>query len=270
MKILGIVNVTEDSFSDGGRFLAPEAAIAHARKLVSDGADIIDLGAASSNPDAKPVSAEVEIARLATVVDALKQDGVPVSIDTFAPEVQGWALKQGVEYLNDIQGFPDAEVYPALASSEATLILMHSVQERGPATRVHVPPEILVDRILAFLETRIATLVEAGVERRRLVLDPGMGLFLGSARSASLMVLKAIPRLKQAFNLPVLVSVSRKSFLRALTGRALVDAGPASLAAEIYAVLQGADYIRTHEPAPLKDALTVWRQLERETDRNPA
>src|SRR5436305_1172203 len=105
MKIFGIVNVTEDSFSDGGRYLAADAAIAHARKLASDGADVIDLGAASSNPDAQPVASEVEIARLAPVVDALKRDGLAVSIDTFAPEVQGWALTQQVDYVNDVQGF---------------------------------------------------------------------------------------------------------------------------------------------------------------------
>src|ERR1041385_8641627 len=98
MKIFGIVNITEDSFSDGARYLNPDAAIAHARMLASDGAEVIDLGAASSNPDAKPVSPEIEIARLSPVVDALKRDGIALSIDTFAPEVQCWALKQDVQY----------------------------------------------------------------------------------------------------------------------------------------------------------------------------
>ena len=268
MKIFGIVNITEDSFSDGAKYLAPEAAIAHARKLAGDGADIIDLGAASSNPDAMAVAPEVEIARLAPVVDALKHDGIAISIDSFAPQVQRWALAQGVDYLNDIQGFPDAEMYPALAASSAKLIVMHSVQGRGPATRVHVAPETLMDRILAFFEERIATLMRAGIGPERLVLDPGMGLFLGTDKDASFTVLRGIPQLKKTFELPVFISVSRKSFLRRLIGKPPLESGPASLAAELFAVLQGADCIRTHEPGPLKDAFTIWRALAPETDGN--
>jgi dihydropteroate synthase type 2 len=268
MKIFGILNITEDSFSDGGRYLAREAAIAHARKLAGEGADAIDLGAASSNPDAVPVSPDVEIARLAPVVEALKGEGIALSVDSFAPEVQRWALTQGVDYLNDIQGFPDAEIYPALAASTARLIVMHSVQGRGPATRVHVPPESLMDRILAFFGERIGALTRAGVARERLILDPGMGLFLGTDKDASFTVLRGIPQLKRAFGLPVFISVSRKSFLRRLIGRPPLESGPASLAAELFAVQQGADCIRTHEPGPLTDALAIWRTLASETDGN--
>jgi dihydropteroate synthase type 2 len=266
--VFGIVNITEDSFSDGGRYLAPEAAIAHARKLVSDGADAVDLGAASSNPDAVPVPPEVEIARLAPVMEALRRDGISVSVDTFAPDVQRWAIGQSIDYLNDVRGFPDAEIYPALADSRAKLIVMHSVQERGPATRVLVPPDTLMDRILAFFDARIAALMDAGISRERLILDPGMGLFLGTDKNASFTVLRGIPEIKRAFGLPVLISVSRKSFLRRLTGRAPLESGAASLAAELFAARRGADCIRTHEPAPLKDALTVWRAIDPETVGN--
>jgi dihydropteroate synthase type 2 len=269
VKIFGIVNITEDSFSDGGRYLSPEAAIAQARKLAGEGADVIDLGAASSNPDSRPVEPKEEIARLAPVIAALKGDGFAISIDTFAPEVQAWALAQGADYLNDIQGFPDAEIYPALSESPAKLIVMHSVQGRGPATRIRVPPETLIDRILKFFDNRIAGLTQAGVDRSRLILDPGMGLFLGTDRDASFTVLRGIPDLKRAFDLPVFISVSRKSFLRLLTGRSPGQSGPASLAAELFAVLEGADCIRTHEPGPLKDVLAVWRELSRETVGNP-
>src|SRR5688572_22632557 len=124
MKILGILNITTDSFSDGGKYLAPEAALAHAQSLADDGADIIDIGAASSNPDAGAVTPELEIARLASVVPALKAKGLPLSIDSFAAPVQRWALEAGVDYLNDIHGFPDAALYPALAASAAKLIVM--------------------------------------------------------------------------------------------------------------------------------------------------
>jgi dihydropteroate synthase type 2 len=270
MKIFGIVNITEDSFSDGGHYLAPDAAITHARQLASEGADVIDLGAASSNPDAVPVPPDVEIARLAPVVEALKRDGIPISLDSFAPAAQRWALTQGVDYLNDIQGFPDTEIYPALATSTATLIVMHSISGLGPATRLHVPHETLMDRILAFFEAHIAALIEAGVARERLILDPGMGLFLGTDKHASFTVLRGIPQLKQAFGLPVFISVSRKSFLRRLIGKPPLESGPASLAAELFAVEQGANCIRTHEPGPLKDALAIRRALASETDGNAA
>src|SRR5579863_2619331 len=131
MKILGILNITSDSFSDGGKYLEPAAAISHARAMAESGADIIDIGAASSHPEAGAVAPDVEIARLSGVIPALKENGLSLSVDTFAPEVQRWALEQGVDYLNDIHGFPDATLYPALAGSAVKLIVMHMVQERG-------------------------------------------------------------------------------------------------------------------------------------------
>lgn len=125
--IFGIVNITSDSFSDGGRYLAPDAAIAQARKLMAEGADVIDLGPASSNPDAAPVSSDTEIARIAPVLDALKADGIPVSLDSYQPATQAYALSRGVAYLNDIRGFPDAAFYPQLAKSSAKLEVRESL-----------------------------------------------------------------------------------------------------------------------------------------------
>lgn len=261
MKILGIVNITQDSFSDGGKFLAPDAALAHAKALARD-ADIVDLGAASSNPDASPVSTETEIARLAPVVAALKADERQISIDSFAPDVQRWALGQRVSYLNDIRGFPHPEIYDALAQSDAGLIVMHSVQQDVRASRIEIAPHEIMARIERFFETRIAALINAGIARERLILDPGMGFFLGANPRASLTVLRHLPALRSAFGLPVLVSVSRKSFLRKVTDRTAQQAGAASLAAELFAAAQGADYIRTHDPAALKDALAVVHALD--------
>lgn len=257
--LLGILNITEDSFSDGNKYLDPEAALAHGRALAKHAA-ILDIGAASSNPDAKPVPADVEIARMTPVVAALK-DEIAISIDSFSPEVQRWALAQRVPYLNDIQGFPFPDIYPELAASETKLIVMHSVQGLGRATRVRVPPEEIYDRIVAFFESRVAALIAAGVARERLILDPGMGLFLGTAREASFTALRRIDDLKRRFDLPVLVSVSRKSFLRRLVGREASEAGPVTLAAELFAARKGADYIRTHDPGALKDALLVLETL---------
>jgi dihydropteroate synthase type 2 len=259
--IFGILNITDDSFSDGGKYLAPEAAIAHGRKLIADGADVIDIGAASSNPESKGVAPELEIERLAPVIAALQREGVKLSIDTFAPEVQRWALAQGVDYLNDIQGFPESSLYSSLAGSRAKLIVMHSVQERGPATRVSWEVDQVFDHCLRFFEARLAALTKAGIARERLILDPGMGFFLGANAEASFAMLRRLPQLRRAFDLPLLVSVSRKSFLRRLTGRGVRELGAATLAAELFALSQGADHIRTHEPAPLKDGRAVWQAL---------
>jgi dihydropteroate synthase type 2 len=259
--IFGILNVTADSFSDGGRYLDPAAALARAEALIAAGADVLDIGAASSNPDAACVPSDVEIARLAPLVARAREKGWAVSIDSFAPETQNWALDHEVAYLNDIQGFPDAGIYPRLARANAKLVVMHAVGAAGRAGRPDTDPATIMGRIHDFFDRRIVALTAAGIARERLILDPGMGFFLGSDPAVSLSVLKRLPELKAAFGLPLLVSVSRKSFLRKLTGRAVADIAPATLAAELFVANHGADIIRTHEPSFLCDALTIWRHL---------
>lgn len=260
--ILGIVNITEDSFSDGGRFLDNAAALAQARALVAAGAQIIDLGAAASNIDAKPVAAAEEIRRLDPLLAALAADGIAVSVDSFAPEVQRFAIARGVAFLNDIQGFPDPAIYPELAAASCRLVVMHAVGGRGRAEPVDMSADEVPQRIHAFFAARVAALERAGIARRRLILDPGMGFFLSSRPEASLRVLAGLDRLKQAFGLPILVSVSRKSFLRAVAGRrAAAELGAATLAAELFAAEKGVDYIRTHDPGALADGLKVIAAL---------
>lgn len=256
--IFGILNITADSFSDGGKYLDPKAALAQGKKLVADGADALDIGAASSNPRSAGVEPEIEIERLTPIVRAAKKNKWPVSVDSFSAETQSWALKQGVAYINDIQGFADSAMYPKLAASNAKLIVMHAVQDKGKAQAIDTDPNSIMGRIADFFETRINALSAAGIGRERLILDPGMGLFVGTKPEVSLTVLRRLPMLKSAFGLPVLVSVSRKSFLRKLVGREVAEIGPATLAAELYAALNGADILRTHEPKPLRDALTIW------------
>jgi dihydropteroate synthase type 2 len=261
-RLVGIVNVTADSFSDGGRTLEPGAAIERARELIAAGADRVELGAASSHPDAAPVPAAEEIRRLAPVLDELLGAGVPLAVDSWQPEVQRYCLRRGVQMLNDIQGFPHPELYRELREADALLVVMHSLQERGRATRVSLDPEGAVERVYRFFETRLAELVSAGIPRERLVLDPGMGFFLGSTPEPSLALLRELPRLRRRFALPVLVSVSRKSFLGSLTGRDVGQRGAATLAAELFAAARGVDYIRTHDVAALRDGLAVQAALE--------
>jgi dihydropteroate synthase len=263
-KIVGILNVTEDSFSDGGRYLDAAAAIAHGRTLRADGADWVEIGAASSRPDAKEVESKEEIRRLAPVVAALSADGIPLSVDTRSVETQSYCLDHGVEMLNDVDGFAHPSSYPDLARATAKLVVMHSIQGGGRATRLETDADAVFTAIIAFFTRRLAELEAAGIARERLIIDPGMGLFLGKNPEPSLRVLRRLAALRDRFGLPVLVSVSRKSFLHGLTGRAVAERGAATLAAEIWAAGEGADYIRTHDVRALGDALTVLRAIRKE------
>ncbi|MGW7532503.1 dihydropteroate synthase [Amycolatopsis sp. NPDC054798] len=259
--MIGIVNLTADSFSDGGRYLAAEDAVAHARRLFAEGADIIELGPAASHPDAQPVTADEEIRRLADVLAELVAAGIPVSVDSFRPETQLFAAAHGAAYLNDIQGFPDPSRYRDLAGLGCRLIVMHSVQREGPATRVETSAETVWAGLGRFFHERLTALRAAGIDRERLIVDPGLGYFLGRTPEPSIAVLDRLAALKARFGLPVLVSPSRKSFLRTLTGRGLDRIGPASLAAELCAASRGADFLRTHDVAAISDALTVFQAL---------
>jgi len=265
-RLVGIVNITADSFSDGGRFLDPAAAIAQARRLAADGADIVELGAAASNVAARPVAPAEEIRRLEPVIAALADTGAALAVDTSQPETQRFALARGIAYLNDILGFPDPAIYPDLAAGQCRLVVMHAVESDGRARPIALAAEEVWQRIEGFFAARIGRLERAGIARERLILDPGMGLFLSSRADASLRVLTSLGHLKQAFGLPVMVSVSRKSFLGEITGRAAPgERGAATLAAELYAAAHGADYIRTHDPAALRDALAVMAALTAES-----
>jgi dihydropteroate synthase len=257
-RLLGIVNITDDSFSDGGRFVETAAAIAHADRLLDAGADIIDLGAVASNVDSVRIPVAAEIARLAPVIAHLHARGATVSVDAFRPEVQRDALARRVAFLNDIHGFPHALIHREIAASPCQLIVMHSLHGADHITRADIPVPHVVDTIIQFFEERLDLLVRAGVARQRIIIDPGMGYFLGANPHASFAALAGIGRIKRALDLPLLVSVSRKSFLRHITGRPdPAQAGAATLAAEIYAALGGADYIRTHDVAALVDALKI-------------
>jgi dihydropteroate synthase type 2 len=259
--VVGIVNITEDSFSDGGRYLDPAAAIAHARRLRAEGADIIELGPAASHPGSTPVTAAEERRRLAPVLEQLAGDGIEVSVDSSKPQTLRYAISAGATYLNDIHGFGDPGLYPILASAQCRLIVMHAVQAAGTATTVITDPVAVWAGIGRFFTRRLAALQAAGISRNRLIIDPGLGYFLGSTPGPSLAALAGIRELRDSFGVPVLASPSRKSFLRTLTGRDISQSGPATLAAEVFAAWQGADYIRTHDVAATRDALTVLRAI---------
>lgn len=257
-RILGILNLSPDSFSDGGRYGELEAALSHGRQLVADGAWGVDLGAVSSNPDSAGLSPEAELARLRPVLDGLAD--LQISVDTFAPAVQV-ALADEVAVLNDIRGFPEPGIWPELAGRSCTLVVMHALQD-GKADRRPGDPSTIVDRITRFFDARLEGLLQAGIAEERLVLDPGMGFFLGSDPATSLTVLRALPLLRERFGMPWLISVSRKSFLGAvLGGRPPLERATATLIAELDAIDNGAAWIRTHDVRALSDALTVRAAL---------
>lgn len=261
-QIVAILNVTQDSFSDGGRYLEPEAAIEHAYELIRDGADILEIGPASSNPDARLVPPREQIERLGPVLAALESDGIPISVDATDTAVLRFAVEARVSMLNDVRGFSDPTLYAELASSQAHLVVVHSMLALERATRDRATPRAVLDSIDRFFEQRLAELVQAGISEERLIIDPGMGFFLGSDERASLAVLRGIEDLRARFGRPVFISVSRKSFLRKITGSQIDDIGPATLTAELYAARQGARYLRTHEPRALRDGLEILGSLE--------
>lgn len=265
MEILGILNVTRDSFSDGGRYLSTEAAVTHARTLIDAGADIVDVGAESTHPDAEDVSAEEEVRRLRPVVEALRDADIRVSVDTYKPAVIREMLALGVEFINDVTGLADAESRVVLADSDARTIVMHSTAASARAERRDVSAETIVDRVVAFFEQRVAELEAAGVGRSRLIVDPGMGFFLGRDPMVSVAVLRGLGTIG-GLGLPVCVSTSRKSFIGALLRseeqpRDIAGRGAGTLATELWAAAQGAAYIRTHDPGAFCDAWRVWKTI---------
>jgi len=256
--IFGIVNVTRDSFSDGGRFLAPEAACAHAEQLRRAGADVLDLGAESTHPDSEDVAADEELRRLEPVVGALVAEGATVSVDTTKAAVMRAVLDLGATWLNDVNGFRDeAAIQVAADAPEAVRFVVMFSRAQGPrADRRAHGARGLLDELRAFFDERRAAFAAAGVAADRVVFDPGMGFFLGRDAAPSLTVLRHLAALSDSHG-PLLVSASRKSFLGEVTGSPVAQRGAASLAAELWAARSGAAFVRTHDVQALRDALAV-------------
>jgi dihydropteroate synthase len=255
--VMGIVNLTPDSFSDGGAHDGPVDAIRHAERLIEEGAGIIDLGAESTRPGAAPVPAEVEWARLAPVLAALADGPVPVSVDTFKPEIMRCALAAGASMINDVAGFTDPASRDAVVGSDCGLCVMHM---QGKPQDMQAAPHYddVVGEVEALLAQRCAMLVEAGVAVDRLCIDPGFGF--GKTLDHNLALLRGL-RALVASGYPVLVGLSRKGMIGALTGRVVGERLVGSLAAALMAVERGARIVRVHDVAATVDAIAVWRRV---------
>ncbi|TAK88606.1 MAG: dihydropteroate synthase [Betaproteobacteria bacterium] len=265
-KIVGIVNVTPDSFSDGGRYLEPPKAIEHARELRTAGADVIELGAASSHPDSGKISPADELGRLAPVLSQLSSADFDIGLDSTQPEVQTFGIKNGVRFLNDIRGFPDSSIYDVLATSSCMLVVMHSVSRTEHADRRNISAQSAFDSACRFFEERLRRLTERGIALDRIILDPGMGFFLSSNPEPSLAMLAHLPSIHQRFGLPLFVSVSRKSFLRNLMPSETCDLRIRTIAAELFLRCMPVAYIRTHDVAVLNEGLATLEAIVRSRD----
>ena len=260
--VMGIVNLTPDSFSGDGMVAGDRpndssSAIAHAWAQIEAGADLIDLGAESSRPGATPTSLDAERQRLLPVLYALRDCGVPISVDTYKPEIMRVALAEGASMINDIYALRQAGAIEALAGSDCAICLMHmqgeplSMQESPAYTDV-------VAEVRAFLNERVATLTLAGVSRERLVLDPGFGF--GKSLAHNLDLLRRLAEFADS-DLPVLAGISRKSMLGAITGRPIDQRMVASVTAALFAVERGARLLRVHDVAATRDMLALWQAL---------
>jgi dihydropteroate synthase len=254
---MGVVNVTPDSFSDGGRFLDASAAVAHARRLIDEGADILDVGGESSRPGAEPVPAERELARIAPVLEALGGGGVPLSVDTVKPEVMREAIRLGATMINDINALRSPGALAAVAASDAAICLMHMQGE--PRTMQQSPQYAdVVGEVKRYLAERAAAAIAAGIARDRIVVDPGFGF--GKTVEHNRTLLAGLPALVE-LGYPVLAGLSRKSTLGWVTGRPADQRMPASIAAAVLAAQRGARILRVHDVAATRDALAVLTWL---------
>ena len=257
---MGVVNVTPDSFSDGGRFLDPIAAIAHAHKLIEEGADLVDLGAESSRPGAAAlVSPDEELRRLLPVLQALRDAPVPVSVDTIKPEVMRAALAEGASMINDINAMRSPGAFAAVAASGAAVCLMH--MQGTPGTMQQQPNYgDVVAEVQAFLQERVRAARDAGIAPERITIDPGFGF--GKTLEHNLELLRRL-REFAALGAPLLAGWSRKSSLGKITGKPAGDRLAASIAAALIAAQNGARILRVHDVAATRDALAVLAAVEK-------
>jgi dihydropteroate synthase len=259
--VMGIVNVTPDSFSDGGRYLTFDRALEHARQLAEDGADILDIGGESTRPGAAEVGAEEEISRVVPLVEALRGSGKLLSVDTSKPQVIRAALAAGADIINDVRSLALPGALDAVRDSECGIVIMH--MQGTPQTMQRDPRyDDVVTEVAQYLDGRAAALESAGIAAQRIAVDPGFGF--GKRGVHNRRLLAHLARLA-ALGRPLLVGLSRKASLGEMTGRPVGERMVASVAAALLAVQAGARIVRVHDVAATRDALAVWEAVRQET-----
>jgi len=254
---MGVVNVTPDSFSDGGQYLDPAAALAHARQLLAEGAGLIDIGGESTRPGAAPVSEDAELARILPLLEALRDAPVPISVDTRRARVMREALLAGASMINDVEALESPGALDAVAASDCAICLMH--KKGDPATMQRDPQYAdVVAEVKEYLAARIAAAEQAGIARDRIVIDPGFGF--GKTPAHNLDLLRRLDEFR-SLGVAVAAGWSRKSTLGVITGKPVAERLAASVAASLLAAQHGANILRVHDVAETKDALAVWQAL---------
>jgi len=252
--VMGVLNVTPDSFSDGGRFTDRRSALDHARRMIADGAAIIDIGGESTRPGASPADLAQELERVIPVIEGVRRDSaVFISVDTSKPEVMRAAVAAGADIINDVRALAEPGALEAAAESQAGLCLMHMLGE--PRTMQEAPHyDNVVEEVTAFLAARMRACRDAGVEAARVTIDPGFGF--GKTAAHNLALLKNLAAL-EVLGAPIVVGLSRKSLLAKITGRPVESRIPGSVALAAIAVLNGARIVRAHDVAATWDAVRV-------------
>jgi len=252
--VMGVLNVTPDSFSDGGRHVAPGSALAHARRMIGEGAAIIDVGGESTRPGSRPASVDEELGRVIPVIEALRREsGVFISVDTSKPEVMSAAVAAGADIVNDVRALGEAGAIATVAASGAGVCLMHMLGE--PRTMQDAPRyENVVEEVGSFLAARMRACRDAGIDAGRMVIDPGFGF--GKRTVDNLALLKQLAGF-EALGVPIAVGLSRKSMLAKLTGRGVDERLAGSVALATIAVLHGARIVRAHDVSATVDAVRV-------------
>lgn len=254
--IMGILNVTPDSFSDGGNYVSLKCALSRAEKMIIDGVDIIDIGGESSKPGISPLSLKEELKRIKPVLYALRNCGKPLSIDTYKPQVMYEALITNVDMINDINGFRAPGAIEIIKNSNVGLCIMHMIG--SPKTMQEKPIyNNILKEISQFLWTRIKALKMAGIQHNRLCVDPGFGF--GKTVEHNFIILKNIHKLVKDLKTPMLVGLSRKTMIGDVTGKSVDKRLAGSISAALIAAAQGAMIIRVHDVAETIDALNVWQ-----------
>ena len=254
--VMGILNITPDSFSDGGRFQSLEVALSRAEEMIAEGVDMIDIGGESSRPGAPALALDDELRRVMPVLYALRDLGKPVSVDTYKPEVMREAIIAGADMINDINGFRAPGALQAVLDSDCALCVMH--MQSTPQTMQHKPDyEDVVTEVIDFLRARVDTMVAAGIERERICVDPGFGF--GKTVDHNYALLRNIGRMQRELGLPVLAGLSRKSMIGAVTGKPVEQRLAGSLAGALAAIAHGARIVRVHDVVETVDAVKVWQ-----------
>ena len=252
--VMGIVNVTPDSFSDGGKFSSTNLAVAHALKLISEGADILDIGGESTRPGAEPVSLDEELNRVIPVIEALhKVSSVPISVDTYKPEVMRLAIAAGADMVNDVRALQEEGALEVVANSQVGLCLMHM---QGTPQSMQLSPSYVdvVNEVKQFLTDRLNVTLASGMTKNRILLDPGFGF--GKTRTHNIELIKHLEQLTE-IGQPLLVGLSRKSVLAAIAGDDENQRLYAGIAASVVSAMKGAKILRVHDVKATVDALKV-------------